>query len=81
MLFRSSQVSEQVWIGWVVAGWSPARLETVLRNGFAVLAVSGERSLMLKRLALIYSGRDVGPNSVGNLHQAVIPDDPRLDGA
>jgi hypothetical protein len=35
-------------------------LETVLGNDFPVLAVSGDRSLMLKRLALITSGHDVG---------------------
>jgi hypothetical protein len=35
---------------------------------------------MLKRLALITSGHDVGTNSVDNLRPAVIPDDPLLDG-
>jgi hypothetical protein len=35
---------------------------------------------MLKRLALICSEHDVGPNSVDNLRQAVITDDPLQDG-
>jgi hypothetical protein len=64
----------------VVPGWSPAILETVLGNCFPVLALSGDWALMLKRLALITSGHDVGTNSVDNLGPALIPDDPRLDG-
>jgi hypothetical protein len=35
---------------------------------------------MLKRLVLTYLGHDVGPNSVRILRQAVIQDDPLLDG-
>jgi len=64
----------------VVPGWSPAILETVLGNCFLVLALSGDRALMLKRIALITSGHDVGMNSVDNLGPAVIPDDPLRDG-
>ncbi len=55
-------------------------LETVLGNCFPVLALSGDRALMLKRLALITSSQDVGTNSVDNLGPAVIPDDPLRDG-
>jgi hypothetical protein len=76
----SSQVSGKVWIEWVAPGWSPAILATFLGNCFPVVAVLGDRSLMLKWLDLITSGYDVGPNSVGNLRPAVIPDHPGLDG-
>ena len=64
----------------MVPGWSPVILEAVLGNCFPVLAVLGDRSLMLKRLALITSGHDVGTNSDDSLRAAVIPDHPGRDG-
>jgi hypothetical protein len=53
----SRQVARRVWIEWVVPDWSPAILKTSLGKCFRVVAVSGDRSLMLKRLALITSAQ------------------------